>query len=288
MKMKAHYYATEHVTEFFYNQHIRENVLIVNMMPLQDENQTREKYNLEITPSAKIFHYEDQYGNTRHFFNILKNHVHLKIKSSSQVIVRDPKQCPDFLDEKEWEDLKKLNQISLFWNWLQFGYFTKMSNTLQRFLKDEAIDKHSDPLTSLKNLNTKIFSTFSYSPKSTDVNSHIEEILMTKKGVCQDYTHVMITIARFWGIPSRYVSGYLYQEKGSANYLPNESHAWCECYLPSLGWVGFDPTNNKLVDAQYIKVAVGKDYEEVPPHKGSFKGGVTDKLVARVTVKKIK
>ncbi len=287
--MDTYSYAIEHSTEFFYNKPVRENILVLSMMPLQDENQAIENYLLEITPSAKTFHYKDYYGNTKHFFNILQDHIYLKIESSFQATVKTPKKYPDSLSEKNWEDLKKMSQSNLFWNWLQFGYFTKFSDKLKSFLTDEGIEKQSDPLTSLKSLNAKIFSIFTYSPKSTHANSHIEEILMTRKGVCQDYVHVMITIARFWGIPSRYVSGYLYHGEAGDDliHLPNESHAWCECYLPSLGWIGFDPTNNKLVDVRHIKIAIGKDYKEVPPHKGSFKGSVTDQLKVHVNVKKI-
>ena len=286
--MKKCVYAVDHTTEFYYSDPVRENTYVLNMMPLQDENQKIDQYNLTISPSAKISQYKDYYGNTKHFFSIFQSHQTLKIKSSFQAIVAAPKSLPDCVSEKEWEDLKELKPSGKMWDWIQFGYFTKPSQKLENFLLQEGIKKQLDPLTSLKQLNKKLFSVFSYSPKSTKANSPIEEILTTTQGVCQDYAHVMITIARLWNIPSRYVSGYLYQDKRhSMINVDNASHAWCECYLPSLGWIGFDPTNNILAGIQHIKTALGKDYKDVPPHDGFFKGGATKKLKVNVVVKKL-
>lgn len=282
-------YIVEHLTEFCYNNPIRENVFVLNMMPLQDENQKLDWYNLKIFPEAKIFQYKDHYGNSKHFFNILKNHQNLRIISSFQATVSSPKEIPDHLSKKAWEDLKELKQSGYLWDWFQFGYFTRASSQLKEFLLKEGIKKEIDPLTSLKQLNKRLFSLFTYRPKSTNVHSSIEEILTFRQGVCQDYTHVMVTIARLWGIASRYVSGYLYQKRGDElTSAANESHAWCECYLPSLGWLGFDPANNKMVDLQHIKTAIGKDYKEVSPHNGFFKGKAKSELTVHVTIKKTK
>ena len=265
-------YNVNHYTDFFYNQPIQENVFMLNMMPLQDENQTIDSYDLKITPKANVSHYEDQYGNVRHCFNILQDHKSLKIHSSFQATVKDSKKRLELSNEKDWEKLKELKESGQMWDWFQFGHFTKVSEELKRFLLQEKIEKTSDPLTSLKNLNSKLFSTFIYTPEITNANSPIEEILTSKKGVCQDYAHVMITIARFWGIASRYVSGYLYQdEQDNSQVLVNQTHAWCECYVPSLGWLGFDPTNNTMTNIQYIKTSIGKDYKEAAPHNGFFK-----------------
>ena len=99
----------------------------------------------------------------------------------------------------------------------------------------------------------------------------------------------MITIARSWGIPARYVSGYLYQTEQDriVQCLPNETHAWLECFLPPFGWVGFDPTNNKLTDISHIRVAVGRDYKDVPPTKGFFKGTAKSTVKVSVVVDRI-
>ncbi len=257
----------------------------MSMRPLRDKRQNLSGHNLTVSPKAKVFAYSDQYGNTRQIFNILKAHRSLKIHSSFRVEVTAPDPPSDHTRKMDWGELKRAGFSREMWNWLQPGHFTRVSGPLKKFLREEGIEKPSDPLSGLKSLNAKLFSVFDYSPKSTQARSPIEEILTSKKGVCQDYSHVMITIARLWGVPSRYVSGYLYDSgEGHTASLSHESHAWCECYLPPLGWLGFDPANNTMAGVRHIKTAVGRDYEDVPPHKGFFKGGKTERLKVSVTV----
>ena len=95
----------------------------------------------------------------------------------------------------------------------------------------------------------------------------------------------MIAIARTWHIPARYVSGYLYLG-GDGESRQMSSHAWVECLLPSLGWIGFDPTNNCTVDQRYVRVAIGRDYQDVPPVRGVLMGGGESQLDVSIRVRK--
>ena len=101
--------------------------------------------------------------------------------------------------------------------------------------------------------------------------------MLFRSGVCQDFTHLMLALLRCLGVPARYVSGYIY-------YLEKEaqSHAWCEVWLPALGWVGIDPTNDQLVDERFVKVAIGRDFTDVPPNKGLFRGKALQSISVRV------
>ena len=113
----------------------------------------------------------------------------------------------------------------------------------------------------------------------------IEHVLETGCGVCQDYTHVLIAIARSWGIPSRYVSGYLHREGAPGEQTPaGASHAWAEFLLPDLGWIGIDPTNDTVADHRHVRVAVGRDYADAAPTRGAVFGGGESRLDVRVTV----
>jgi len=110
-------------------------------------------------------------------------------------------------------------------------------------------------------------------------------VIQTQKGVCQDFAHVMIAMTRGLGIPARYVSGYLYQRsKDQDRSRQGASHAWMEALLPGLGWVGFDPTNNLLVGDRHIRTAIGRDYADVPPTRGVFKGDAEGELSVGVRV----
>jgi transglutaminase-like putative cysteine protease len=134
----------------------------------------------------------------------------------------------------------------------------------------------------LINLNTFIFQLLAYSPESTDVNTPIEEVLLTRKGVCQDYTHLFISICRKNKIPARYVSGYLNQGAGFIG--TSQLHAWVEVLIPELGWIGFDSTNNLLADHHYIKIAHGTDYRDCSPIIGVLESTGTQKSIHSVTV----
>ena len=130
-----------------------------------------------------------------------------------------------------------------------------------------------------------LYAAFAYEPGSTEAHSSIEHILETGRGVCQDYTHVMLAIARSWGIPSRYVSGYLHSEgMSSEQSAGSASHAWAEFLLPGMGWVGVDPTNNTFADHRHIPVAVGRDYIDAAPTRGTVLGGGESSLEVRVSV----
>lgn len=127
-------------------------------------------------------------------------------------------------------------------------------------------DESKSLFTNLQNLNSWIHENFSFKPDVTDIDTDLKHILEIKQGVCQDFTHLFIAITKNYGIPSRYVSGYLHQ--GNGYFGDSQMHAWAECNIPGCGWIGFDPTNNLLAAENHIKVAHGKDYSDCPPLKG--------------------
>lgn len=143
-------------------------------------------------------------------------------------------------------------------------------------------------MSALKNLSTILHESFEYMPGSTSAISPIEDVLENGKGVCQDYAHVMITIARGWGVPTRYVSGYLYVEDYVGNPIRSAAgHAWVECLVPGLGWVGIDPTNNWIAGDRHVRVAVGRDYQDVSPTRGILLGAGDTRLEVEVSMESL-
>ena len=138
----------------------------------------------------------------------------------------------------------------------------------------------------MRRLTTEIYDRFEYRPQSTRVDSPIDEALDARSGVCQDFAHIMIALVRDIGIPCRYVSGYLFHHDRADRSSIGATHAWVEALLPDIGWVGFDPTNNRLAEDRHIRVAIGRDYSDVPPTKGVFKGvsAVRSELAVAVKV----
>ena len=116
----------------------------------------------------------------------------------------------------------------------------------------------------------------------TLASSPVDDVLEQGKGVCQDFTHLMIAVLRSFGVPARYVSGYIHRPNRES-----QSHAWCEVWLPGLGWVGIDPTNDCLVTEHFVKVAVGRDFTDVPPNKGVYRGRVQETIYVRVETREL-
>jgi transglutaminase-like putative cysteine protease len=137
----------------------------------------------------------------------------------------------------------------------------------------------------VQELNQKLFDYFDYEKRSTRVDSPIDEAILSGKGVCQDFAHTMIALLRHVKIPARYVSGYLYRGREDHDRsTPDATHAWVDVLLPHLGWVGFDPTNNLVAHHRHIRTAVGRDYADVPPTHGIFRGKTASELYVAVHV----
>ena len=173
-----------------------------------------------------------------------------------------------------WEEIRSLGESCAYWDFTHPSALVRPSPALAAFADRHRIVPRDDPLESLLQLSHTLHHCLHYIPGSTTVESPVEHILETGRGVCQDYAHLMIAIARSWGIPARYVSGYLNPtDQFGEQTMGNTTHAWVECRLPELGWVGFDPTNQSLADKRNVRIAIGRDYRDVSPTRGVLQGG---------------
>jgi transglutaminase-like putative cysteine protease len=148
----------------------------------------------------------------------------------------------------------------------------------------DAIDPHDGDLAAFfLAAGAFVFNNFEYRSGTTDVRTTADEVIAARTGVCQDFAHVLIALARSRGIPTRYASGYIFS--GATPALgADASHAWVEAYLPPYGWVGFDPTNERIVDDAFVLVAVGRDYGDVSPTRGLYRGPEFGSLSVAVAV----
>jgi transglutaminase-like putative cysteine protease len=131
---------------------------------------------------------------------------------------------------------------------------------------------------------------FTYQRGVTDVTTSIERVITGRQGVCQDFAQLLVGLCRAIDIPARYVSGYIVAHStGPGDNAPSRgdgaSHAWVEAFTPSHGWRGFDPTNNLVANGHYVKVAIGRDYHDVPPTRGTYHGGANERLTVSVTTR---
>ncbi len=276
-------YAIEHSIEFVYSAPVRASMMTLYMRPLQDRRQVTRSFSIRTSPAGPVFEFEGCFDNKGHFFDRPGRHRRLEIRASSSVEVGPVAETPDELGPDGWGRLKSGALHPDRWLMLEPSSFVRFPPLLEKFARECKIEAGSDPLTSARELCSRLCHLFDYIPGATVVDSPVEQILATREGVCQDYAHVMASILRSWGIPTRYVSGYLGSADGNGA-SSGESHAWVESWFPELGWVGFDPTNDTECDLRHVRVAVGRDYADVPPTRGTFQGLAESMLNTQVTM----
>jgi transglutaminase-like putative cysteine protease len=278
-------YTVHHVTRFHYSAPITESVMDVYMHPRTEGNQRCLTYNLSVNPRAQIFSHRDYLGNIVNHFDIPRPHTRLTITAEALVEIRPAPELPLSLDADSWAQLDAEVAQSDFWDMLMPSRFIQMTPLVHQLAQELNVEqRRDDPLSLLRELNTAIYKTFDYDQKSTEVDSPIDQALENRKGVCQDFAHIMTALVRNLNIPCRYVSGYLFTGDKDRS-AEDATHAWVEAYLPGLGWVGLDPTNNLIVADRHIRVAIGRDYADVPPSRGVFKGTAKTELTVSVQVR---
>jgi transglutaminase-like putative cysteine protease len=278
-----------HVTRYQYDQPVRESVMEVWMQPQKRAAQRLISFELDLDPPAQLFSYADTFGNAVYHFDIPQPHDSLSIVARSAVETQEPTALPEALDRGEWDRLRSDFVRGEHFDFLHAHGFAGPSEGLAAFVAEKNLPelRARDPLSAVRELSRTIYESFAYEAGVTRADSPIDDVLRARKGVCQDFAHVMIAICRDWGLPARYVSGYLFTDRKSGDRSdPDATHAWVEVFLPSLRWVGFDPTNNILAGERHIACAIGRDYSDVPPSRGVYKGEAESELAVGVTVRR--
>jgi transglutaminase-like putative cysteine protease len=275
-----------HETNLTYSDLINETVMELRMCPRQEACQHRLSFELSIGPAALVSSYFDWLGNMVHSFTVNSFHRELRISSTSVVetnsfsrnaLEADDPWPPQFQDYGTYDYLQFDGPI------VDCPQLRELAGTLQ-------LETGMPMGQAISRMLAAIHDKFEYQKGVTTAASPITEVLDHGKGVCQDFTHLMIGMARICGIPARYVSGFLHGEDGigGANYRGYaQTHAWCEMLIPSRGWIGFDPTNNCIAGEDFVKLAVGRHYADVPPHRGLYKGTAKESMTVTVHSKEL-
>jgi transglutaminase-like putative cysteine protease len=279
------YYSILHKTRYRYSMPVRESVTEVRMRPRSEGLQRCLNFEVRTEPQARVNSYLDAYGNTVHHFDIPGPHQQLVITAEAVVVFTEMPALPERLEAHAWAQVDQTTDAYGAWDFLLPSRFARPSALLLELEQELKLGRRDDPLSLLCELNRQISETFAYAPQTTDVDSPIDEALESRRGVCQDFSHIMITLVRRLGIPCRYVSGYLFHRREDHDRSEEDAtHAWIEALLPGLGWIGFDPTNNLLAGSRHIRTAIGRDYADVPPTRGVFRGQAESELDVGVKV----
>ena len=284
------FYSIRHLTKFRYSRPVSESIMELRMHPRSEGIQRCLSFELSVTPRTRVQSYRDHLHNVVHHFNVPSAHRQLTIIAEAMVDVTPRASLPDRLQGNAWSHLGDLIAEGDFWEMLapsQFAHWSDLTEDFARELNipDREQAQRRDPLELLRELNSILPREIAYAPKTTRVDSPADDALRNRQGVCQDYAHIMIALVRRMGIPCRYVSGYLFHKAGDkTRSTQGATHAWIEAFLPELGWTGFDPTNDMNADESHVRTAVGRDYADVPPTRGVFKGDAASELTVAVRV----
>jgi transglutaminase-like putative cysteine protease len=276
-----------HTTAYEYSAPAIESFTELRVRPRQSNRQRVHFHVTEVTPRAVLEEFIDYYDNTVECLSVPFRHKRLSVTSRSTVETLPHKDALSGLDLTVSEAVR-LNwpQRRELFDFLMPSIHAPITPEIEALSKQQ-LRSSASFAESILGLRSYIFDNFTYMPGVTEVRTPLSEVLKTRQGVCQDFAHLMIAIIRSAGLPARYVSGYIETEPAfGANVLTGAtaSHAWVEVYLPSGLWVGIDPTNDNLEGERHVQIGIGRDYHDVSPLRGVFKGAQRQRLSVMVTV----
>ncbi|MEO8744514.1 MAG: transglutaminase family protein [Candidatus Dormiibacterota bacterium] len=256
-----------HTTRYRYSGPIAETVMEVRLRPIDGGGQRCLEFELEVSSGITPGIYRDGYGNNVHYFNLVRPHTSLVVTSRSVV------ETAGAIDTDPGEELVQ--------DFLRFRSPVKdVPGVREMAARFPIADPESsdDVEHALDELTTAISRDFAYDRAVTNVYSAVDEVLALRAGVCQDFAHLFIAVARAMGVPARYVSGYIHGDKGATT----ASHAWAEGWVPGRGWLGYDATRPVRVSDHHVRLAVGRDYSDAAPTRGVYVGSASGAMEVRV------
>jgi transglutaminase-like putative cysteine protease/predicted glutamine amidotransferase len=285
-------YDIVHRTVYRYTKPIERSLHVLRLTPYHDRYQNLRAHDLKISVSGSSRDYEDVFGNRVKRLNIESPFSEMVIEARSTVQLLD-------VDPLGFGPLRVSSTIPLVWMpWQRqvldpFLLPPELPETELAELAEYAMSfvkrNDYDLLDTLLDINQSIYKEYTYLQNSTTLSTTPFEVYVNRRGVCQDFTNLMICLARLLGVPARYVCGYIYTGPKAQNTAQSEaSHAWVQLYLPQVGWKGFDPTNGILTQTEHVRVAVGRNYLDATPTSGTiFVGGGGETLSVDVKVEPV-
>jgi transglutaminase-like putative cysteine protease len=257
----------EHTTTFAYDEPIVEAYTELRLRPLDDGGQHCSSFRLTTDPPGlRVREYRDHFGNEVLHFDLLESHDLLEVRATSEVATREA-----FVDGRRRPTLLER------YDFLAPTAYAPFSDRLRSFAAAHA----GSPEALMHGVHAELV----YDTRATDVRTRADEALELGRGVCQDFAHVLLASCRVHGIPARYVSGYLHDPAHDGGDAA--SHAWIDAWDDERGWISLDPTHDRGQTDRYVRVATGRDYADVPPTRGVWRGNASETLDVRVTLREL-
>lgn len=272
-----------HRTTYAYAGKASESFNELRLRPVDDATQCCEDFRLRLTPGTEPRDYSDFYGNTIHYFEIIEPHPKLTIEAVS-VVATTPMADRPPVPRVPVADLERSTEREMLAEFYNSSHYVPLEVELWREAQDALAEGRSDVWSDVRRMGSHIYRRFAYRPRTTGVNTKATDALKLRMGVCQDFAHVHLGLCRSMGIPARYVSGYFFNNTRRPREI-EASHAWIEAWVPGHGWAAYDPTHDRVADDRYVKVALGRDYADIRPVSGTYRGAPARSLKVEVTVR---
>jgi transglutaminase-like putative cysteine protease len=259
-----------HATTFTYDAPVSEAYMEMRLTPLDAGGQRCESSRLATDPPGDVMGYVDRFGNRVRHFETLAPHERLVVTAVSEV------QTPDGHGDPE----RELSLLDAY-DYLQPTQYAPLCDAVRAFARP--CSRADDAATAMEVM-AAVRDALSYTPGATNVRTTAEEALMRGQGVCQDFAHLMIASCRSLGLPARYVSGYVFSPRRG---MAAASHAWTDVFTRESGWLSLDATHDSAQTDHYVRLAVGRDYADVPPTRGIYKGDGREAMAIDVRLEPI-
>lgn len=268
-------YRIRYEAENHYEHVVQEGLFEFLVMPCEDTTQTIKEVAISNTLNRPIFLAKNSFGYDITCFRVDEPFTQLGF-SAACLVEKQENILHSVAESLTQEEEQQVLQSEDF---LVDRYLYIMPTDLTQLpieqIPQSLLYQKEQPLFSyISSLNQSIYEMMEYQSGVTTFTTPATEVLANSRGVCQDYAHLMLGILRQQELPCRYVSGYLNQDEGVGMIGSTQTHAWLEAFIPNMGWVGFDPTNNLMSDEHYLKIADGLDYRDCSPLKGHIRPGV--------------
>jgi transglutaminase-like putative cysteine protease len=282
-----------HITDYRYGHAAAEAYGEARLTPPELPSQTIVSHQIAIDPATKTSLYIDHYGNAVHFFSLPFRHQKLSVKNHLVVRTQNLERPKQSLEQTVQETRQIFSSaLTDLFDFLQPTEIVQIGRNAVQWAK-RYLPGHLPLHQALPNLNDAIHDSFAYTKGETDHSTPLNAIWKHRKGVCQDFAHVALSILRTAGLPARYVCGYIEGApptlSDTGKYLVGAfaTHAWVEVLVPGLNWVALDPTNRQWCDERYITVSYGRDARDAAPLRGTFKGSGGQKMNVKVLIERL-
>jgi transglutaminase-like putative cysteine protease len=281
-----------HVTEFDYDGPVSESYNEVHLQPIDDEYQHCVGFRLRTQPASSATASRDYFGNWAHRFNVMAKHRRLRVEAESVVMTQEPVADVRASETLAAVDRQRAALLDAHYDFLVPSSYVPALDNLAPLVRAAESASGGRAAGFARAAAALVHDHFRYATGATQVRSSVRDVLAAGAGVCQDFAHLLIALARARGLPARYVSGYLTPHdtdeggNGARQVIGGRaSHAWSEVFVPGSGWIGIDPTLGAPASGRHIRVAYGRDYGDVPPVRGVYRGQAGQRLSVNVLMR---